>query len=173
MDSNEIYSTIKVVELERMRIAKYIVISQNPEDDANIHMDTWVEKAGLLNLSNYKKRKIGWDFPFLNKEQYEKFNLHGYVTAYVIPEGFNVNNDGVEITYHEKGLYAHIRITEFDKAPWERIPTAYQKLTEYVKPGKEWAECCKLWLENGKNAFEEIIAENGINYMDVYFPMND
>jgi hypothetical protein len=125
MDKKDVYSPIKVVTLDKMRIAKYIVISLNPEDNANTYMDQWAEKSGLLSLLGYKKRRIGWDFPFISLEQCEKFGLHGYVSAYIIPEDFIPKAEGVEISFIEKDTYATLRITDWIKNPWETVPSAY------------------------------------------------
>lgn len=61
MDS--IYSDIRIVSLPKMRIARYVIISPNPEHDSISYMDNWARNSGLLDLKDYKSRRIGWDFP--------------------------------------------------------------------------------------------------------------
>jgi hypothetical protein len=45
-------------------------------------------------------------------------------------------------------------------------------LKEYVKPTTDWLESSRIWLESNRASFEEAYEENGVHYMDVYFPMN-
>ena len=68
MDKN-IYSEIKTVTLERFKVARYVVISPAPEMDVIAYMDKWAEKSGLSDIEGYKRKQIGWDFPFVTKEQ--------------------------------------------------------------------------------------------------------
>ncbi len=74
--------------VERFKMARYVIISPNPEDDVIAHMEKWAENSGLLQRPDYVPKRIGWDFPFVSKQQQEKFGLRGYVCAYVIPEDF-------------------------------------------------------------------------------------
>ena len=41
--------------------------------------------------------------PFVSQELQSRFGLHGYVAAYVLPEGFQTNCSGVE--YEKEGVH--------------------------------------------------------------------
>jgi hypothetical protein len=158
----EIYSPIKVVTLEKFRVARYVIISPAPEMDVIAYMDCWAEKSGLLDSKGYSKRRIGWDFPFVSQEQKEKFGLRGYVSAYIIPEDFEPKCSGAELAYIEKDTYATLKITDPHSDSFKNIPNAYQMLFDFAKTSS--------W-EN-RLAFEEEYDADGIHYMDVYVPMN-
>lgn len=161
MKNEGIYSEIKTVTLKKCKIARYVIISPCPENNVISYMDNWAEKSGLLELENYKKKRIGWDFPFVTKEQQEKFGLRGYVAAYVIPEDFVPKCHGAEIAYINEDTYATITITDPHSDSFNNIPKAYEMLLQFAKT-ESW--------EN-RLAFEEEYDEEGIHYMDVYVPM--
>lgn len=167
-DMNNIYSEINLVTVERFRLARYVIISPNPEADVMEHMDQWAENSGLLDYPDYTPRKIGWDFPFVSKEQKESFGLHGYVSAYIIPEDFVPSCDGAELVFQETDHYAMLTITAPFSAPWEKIPGAYGKIYEYANEHHILAKS----YEN-RICMEEIYEKNGVTYMDVYVPIDE
>ncbi|MEM1486010.1 hypothetical protein V6615_14240 [Oscillospiraceae bacterium PP1C4] len=159
---NSIFSEIRTVTLERFKVARYVVISPYPEEIVMHYMDNWAKKSGLLDCTTYKKRKIGWDFPFVTEEQQQKFGLRGYVSAYVIPEDFTPECEGAELAYINTDTYATITITDPHSDSFNIIPKAYHALFEFAKTSS--------W-EN-RLAFEEEYDVDGVHYMDVYVPMN-
>ena len=92
---SEIYSEIKIKRVEAFKMASYVIISPNPEDDVNGYMERWAMNSGLKSACPDAKL-IGWDFPFVSQEQQNRFGMHGYVAAYVIPEGFKTECPGVQ-----------------------------------------------------------------------------
>lgn len=68
-------------------MASYIIISQDPENDALQHINHWAKSCGLTEVCPDVKL-IGWDFPFISQEQQNRFGMHGYVAACVIPDDF-------------------------------------------------------------------------------------
>ena len=158
----EIYSPIKVVTLEKFKIAKYVIINSAPEQDVVIYIDRWAENSGLLDFKGYSKRRIGWDFPYVSEEQKTKLGLRGYVAAYIIPEEFIPKCDGAELTYIETDTYVTLTITDPHKDSFKNIPKAFEMLIEYSKTSS--------W-EN-RLAFEEEYDNNGVHYMDIFVPMN-
>ena len=167
-----IYSEIKVVSIPGFKIAKYIVISKEPEHDSNVYIDVWAEKSGLNKISGYKKRKIGWDFP-VTKEQGETFGLHGYVSAYIIPDDFEPTTGGAEIAYIAEDSYATLTITDPFSAPWKNIPTGYDKLLNYsANKTLEWKNRVFDSWDN-RIAFEETYEKDGVTYMDIFIPIAD
>ncbi len=163
----ENYSEIIMLTVAKMQVARYVIISPNPEDDVNAYMDRWAENSGLLSHSGYVTRKIGWDFPYVTKEQTEKFGLRGYVCAYVIPEDFSPTCSGAELAVIETGEYATIRVTDPFSNPFEKIPMGYEKLMSHVEGLPD-----KALIWENRVCFEEVIEIDGITYMDIYVPVN-
>ena len=108
--------------------------------------------------------KIGWDFPYVSLELQNRFGLHGYVSAYILPEGFETSYPGVEFANQEEADYAVITVYDPFVAAFERIPNAYKKIMEFLeangfreKPKKDILTC-----------FEYVYEKEGITCMDVY-----
>lgn len=160
-------SQIRVKTVERFRLARYVVISQNPEHDAMDYVERWAKDSGLLDYPDYYPRKIGWDFPFVSEEQKERFGLHGYVAAYIVPEDFVPSCEGAELTVQETDHYAVITIMDPFSAPWDKIPSAYGELYEYAKARNIVAQS----YEN-RICMEEVYVKEGVTYMDVYVPVD-
>lgn len=161
------FSEITVVQLPAWRIGRYAVISPLPEEDAMAHVEKWAENSGLLAHPGYSKRMLGWDFPFVTKEQNEHFGMHGYVAAIVIPDGFDTKVPGVDITFTGAGAYAKLSIQNpFDEAG--KIPHGFELLLafaaqpEHMLAEGEWGD---------RYLMEEVRAgETGL-VMDIYFPV--
>ena len=51
---SDAYSPVKLVIVERFRMAQYTVISAEPEDDSIAHMERWAQKNGLHALTGGK-----------------------------------------------------------------------------------------------------------------------
>ena len=66
---NQVYSEISLKTVEKFRLARYVIISPNPETDAMEYMERWAKRSGLLDTPGYTPRRIGWDFPFVSAEQ--------------------------------------------------------------------------------------------------------
>lgn len=160
---DDIFSPIEIRHLDAFRMARYLIVSPNPEADVQHYIEAWARRCGLLDFKPDSVR-IGWDWPFVSPEQQNRFGLRGYVTAYVLPEGFTTNCPGVEFADQTAADYAVITITDPHAASFSRIPKAYHKLMEYLqangfkeKPKPDVLSC-----------FEHEYKKNGITYMDVY-----
>lgn len=57
-DDAQIYSEVTVKTVKGFRMARYVMITANPEDDANGYMDAWANRSGLL-AANPNAQKIG------------------------------------------------------------------------------------------------------------------
>ena len=160
---DEIYSEIVIKHVKAFKMARYVMVTPNPEDDVNTYMDNWAKRSGLLEFQPDAK-KIGWDFPYVSLELQNRFGLHGYVAAYILPEGFETSCPGVEFANQEEADYAVITIYDPFVAAFERIPNAYKKIMEFLeangfreKPKKDILTC-----------FEYVYEKEGITCMDVY-----
>lgn len=160
---DKIYSEVTIKRVKAFRMARYVMVTPNPEDDVNTYMDNWAQKSGLLERQPDAVR-IGWDFPFVSSELKNRFGLRGYVAAYIMPEGFETCCPGVEFAGQEEKDYAVITIYDPFAAAFERIPNAYKKILEYLqangfreKPKEDILSC-----------FEHVYEKEGITCMDVY-----
>lgn len=160
---DDIFSPIEIRHVEAFRMARYLIVSPNPEDDVQTYVEAWARRCGLLEFKPDAMR-IGWDWPYVSLEQQNRFGLRGYVAAYVLPEGFATDCPGVEYADQAAADYAVITITEPHVVPFARIPKAYHKLMEYLqangfkeKPKPDVISC-----------FEHEYERDGVQYMDVY-----
>lgn len=163
IDYDEIYSEITVKTIKKFRMARYVMVTPNPEDDVNRYMESWAQQSGLLTISPNAKR-IGWDFPFVSSELQNRFGLRGYVAAYILPDEFDTNYSGVEYAEQLEADYAVITIYNPFIAAFERIPNAYKKILEYLqangfqeKPKKDILSC-----------FEYVYEKDGKTCMDIH-----
>ena len=160
---DEIYSEIVIKHVQAFKMARYVMVTPNPEADVNAYMDNWAKHSGLLEFQP-DAMKIGWDFPYVSLELQNRFGLHGYVAAYILPEGFETSYPGVEFANQEEADYAVITVYDPFVAAFERIPNAYKKIMEFLeangfreKPKKDILTC-----------FEYVYEKEGITCMDVY-----
>lgn len=162
-DQGDIYSKVQIKRVAPFKMARYVMISPNPESDVNEYMEKWAISSGL-KASNPNARRIGWDFPFVSQEQQNRFGMHGYVCAYILPEGFDTKCPGVEYAENVEADYAMITIKEPFIQPFERIPNAYKIIMEYLQVNnfKEKQQ------DHIVSCFEHEYEVNGIVYMDVY-----
>nr|MBR4281102.1 helix-turn-helix domain-containing protein [Clostridia bacterium] len=160
---DDIYSPIAIRRLDAFRMARYLIVSPNPEDDVQAYVEAWAKRSGLLDFQPNAMR-IGWDWPYVSSEQQNRFGLRGYAAAYVLPEGFITDCPGVEFADQAAADYAVITITEPHTAPFARIPKAYHKLLEYMQANgfKEKSHPDIL------SCFEHEYEKDGVHYMDVY-----
>lgn len=162
-DKGDIYSKVQIKKVAALRLASYVMISPDPESDVNHYMEKWASDSGLK--AAYPNAKlIGWDFPFVSQEQQNRFGMHGYAAAYVLPEGFETQCSGVQYMENPEADYAVITIKEPSVRPFERIPDAYKLIMEYLQANnfKEKKQ------ENILGCFEHEYEVNGTTFMDVY-----
>lgn len=156
------YSEITIRKVKAFKMARYVIVSPNPEENVNAYMENWARKSGLLEFEPNAMR-IGWDFPYVTPDMQNRFGLWGYVAAYVIPEGFETNCPGVEYADQKEAEYAVISIHD-PFAASERIRNAYKKIFEFLqvsgfreKPKDDILSC-----------FEYVYEKSGATCMDVY-----
>lgn len=160
---SSIYSDVKIQTVTAFKMARYVMITPNPEDDVIAYMDQWAEKSGLLSYEK-KAKRIGWDFPFVSSEQQNRFGLRGYVAAYILPEGFTPTYPGVEIAEQKDANYAVITIQNPFEQAFDRIPNAYKIIKEFLQ-----VNGFKKRMEDDMLAcFEHIYDKEGVTYMDVF-----
>lgn len=158
-----IYSEVAIRKVPAFKMARYVMISPNPEDDVQAYMKNWGNRSGLL-AAHPDAKLIGWDFPFISQEQQTHFGLHGYVAAYLLPEGFETDCPGVEFAQNKEAEYAVITITEPFIQPFERIPTGYKLIMEYLQANNFKDKLSDDIL----SCFEQEYEKDGVVYMDIY-----
>lgn len=167
MKKRDAYSDIRIETVERFRMARYVVISPEPENDSIDHMKKWLVESGLKEYPDYTPRLIGWDFPILTPEQQNVYGLRGYVSAYIIPEDFEPRCGGAEIAWQEKDTYAVITITDPFRDAFDLIPNAYKTLFAYIEKND-----LEVHSHENRICFEEVYEQEGVQYMDVYIPVD-
>ena len=157
------FSPVSVVTVEGFTLARYVIISPQPEDDVQAYLQRWAVRSGLLEVCD-KPRQIGWDFPFVSMEQQNRFGLRGYVAGWILPEGFEPRCPGVELYRQERAEYARITVYDPFRAAFDRIPKGYQRILEYLGANG--------FKENHGTAFlgcfEEVYEKDGMTCMDIY-----
>lgn len=160
---DEIYSEIVIKKVKAFKMARYVMVTPNPEDDVNAYMDNWAQKSGLLKHQPDAMR-IGWDFPFVSSELKNRFGLWGYVAAYILPEGFETCCPGVEFADQKEADYAVITIYDPFAAAFERIPNAYKKILSFLQ-ANGFREKPR---DNILSCFEHVYEKESVTCMDVY-----
>lgn len=157
-----IYSDVTIRKVPAFKMARYAVISPNPEDDVQKHMKEWGQESGLLAVSPDAKL-IGWDFPFVSQEQQTRFGMHGYAAAYIIPDDFKVTGVA-ELAENLEAEYAVITVTEPMVQPFERIPAGYKHIMAFLEKNSFKDK----QNENILACFEYEYEKDGVNYMDIF-----
>ena len=158
-----IYSDISIRRVKAFRMARYVMVTPNPEDDVNGHMERWARQSGLLALQP-DAMLIGWDFPYVPPELQNRFGLRGYAAAYALPEGFETDLPGVEYANQREADYAVITVYDPFKAAFERIPNAYKKIMACLEANG----FRKKLREDILPCFEHVYERDGVTCMDVY-----
>lgn len=163
------YSPVTVKRVEGFRMARYVIISPNPEDDVKHYMEAWAARSGLAAVAGEALTMIGWDFPFVSAEQQSRFGLRGYAAACLLPDGFEPACCGAELASQNAADYAVLTIRKPFTAAFNKIPGGYQRILAYLK-------------ENGRphrsregvlSCFERVYQQDGVDYMDVYVLCGD
>lgn len=160
--SDKVYSEITVKKVKAFQMARYVMLTPNPENDVNAYMDNWAHRSGLLEFQPDAMR-IGWDFPYVPPEMHTRFGIHGYVAAYILPEGFETNYPGVEFANQEEADYAVITICNPFVAV-DRIRNGYKKILTFLEANG----FCEKPKECILSCFEHVYEKEGITCMDVY-----
>ena len=159
----EAYSPVTLVTINRFRMAQYMVISGEPEDDSIGHIKRWAEKHQLQNPAI-----IGCDVPMLSLEQKTVYGLRGYMAAVLLPDSFTSQCEGVREAWQETGKYARITIRNPFAAPFDLIPNAYKAIQKFIEQQgikhhpDDKQLCC----------FEHEYQKDGVPFMDVYIAVD-
>ena len=155
------FSAVSVVTVPAMTLAQYVVISPAPERDVQLVLERWAQESAQMHAP---LRQIGWDFPFVSKEQKSRFGLRGYAAGWMLPEGAEPDCPGLQIYRQGETQYARITVREPFAAAFDRIPKGYQRVMAYLgangfkeSHGTEYLPC-----------FEEVYEREGMTYMDIY-----
>ena len=165
---DELYSEVTIRNIPSFRMAKYVMVSANPESDVIGYMKEWGRRSGLL-AADPEAQMLGWDFPYVSQEQQMRFGLHGYVAAYVLPDGFETNCPGVEYCQNADAKYAVITVKEPHVQPFERIPAGYKIILDHLKENG----ISDRRTDDVIGCFEHEYEKDGICYMDICICVQD
>lgn len=157
------FSPVSIVTVPAFTYGQYVIISPQPEDDVQLYLRHWAERSGLYAVTD-KPRLIGWDFPYVSREQQNRFGLRGYAAAYMLPEDFTPLCPGVEIARQDAAQYARITVRDPFQSAFARIPKGYQLILQYLG-ANGFKEC------HGTDyipCFEEVYERDGETRMDIY-----
>lgn len=157
------FSEVSVVTVPAMTLARYAVISPAPERDVQLVLERWAQESGLAQL-HAPLRQIGWDFPFVTKEQQSRFGLRGYAAGWILPEGVEPDCPGVEIYRQEASRCARITVRDPFAAAFDRIPRGYQRVLAYLGANGFKESHGEAFLA----CFEEVLVRDGVTTMDIY-----
>ena len=153
----------KLNKLTQEQFAEKMDITRQTVSRWEAYMRNWGKVSGLV-AADTNAKLIGWNFPFVSQELQSRFGLHGYVAAYILPEGFQTNCPGVEYGQNREGEYAVITVTEPMVRPFERIPTGYKYIMDFLQ-----ANNFKDKVSDGIiGCFEHEYEKEGVHYMDIY-----
>ena len=155
----EAYSPVTVMKLDRFRMAQYVVISGEPEDDSIAHMRKWAKQNGLDGAA-----MIGCDVPSLTIEQKTVYGLRGYLSAVVLPDRFTKKCEGVREVWQEASKYARITVRDPFLAPFDLIPNAYKAIQKHIEDNAIRHACTDGQL----CCFERVYEKDGVAFMDIY-----
>lgn len=157
--SGEMYSHMRIEDVDQFRYLRYAVISADPEGDAIQHIKRWAAACGVE-----EPELIGWDFPHVSQEQINVYHMHGYAAAWILPPDFDLPGKSAEIIVQNRQRYAALTVKDPFKAPFSVIPNAYKTLMSYMQMNGLQLKYEKEVL----TCFERVYSQNGIEYMDVY-----
>lgn len=166
--TNDAYSPVTIVTVEKFRMAQYVVISGEPEDDSIAHMQRWAQQTGLQTLTGGQVKMIGCDVSMLTIEQKTVYGLRGYMSAVILPETFTCKCQGVREVWQDTAKYARITIRNPMVAPFDLIPKAYQTVQAYL----EAHNIRHGSTENQLLCFEHVYDQGANNMMDVYIAVD-
>lgn len=126
-------AAIRVVQVKRFSMARYVMISPNAEADLRNWMDLWATRSGLLAFPGYRSTYLSWGFPYISAEQKNRFGLSGFYGAYVLPHGFVPSADGPEICSQEDCCYAVMSFPEPGGRDNRQISQCIQAILEYLR----------------------------------------
>lgn len=151
-------SPVRILRVERFRMARYIMISPQAEKDVREYMERWAQASGLTSLPGCTPKYIHWGFPYVSAEQRERFGLRGHAAACILPDGFKPACGGPEILVQETADYAVMTLR--DGTAQTAYPLILEQLRELGirKSAKSGYLPCFEW------AYEK----DGTGYTDVF-----
>lgn len=156
---NQAYSNFRLETVKPFRFMQYPVISREPEEDAKAVIRRKAAKYG-----ESEPEIIGWDFPYISQQQLNVFHMHGYMAAWILPDGITPDFADEEILFQAEQKYAAVTIRNPFCAPFAVIPNGYKALMAYMKMNGI-AHCKK---DGVISCFEKEYLRDDVWYMDVY-----
>jgi transcriptional regulator with XRE-family HTH domain len=157
------YLPIRLVRVERFRMAQYVMISANARQDVHTYMDIWAKNSTLTSLVPNPLR-ICWDFPYVSAEQKSRFGLNGCGCGWILPEDFSPACGGPECIWQETADYALMTIQDPFAPGFNRISHAYRMIMEYLSANSIRKSASPGILP----CFEHRYEKDGTVYVDIF-----
>ncbi len=152
------YSKARFETLGSMVVASSYVISHDPETEVIDKTEKWAHDNGVDSSA----RRFGFDI--LVSEEERSQGKRGYEYWVVVPENTQTSGD-VTLKKVESCKYAVLRITDPMADPFNRIPQGWKRLVKWVTE-----HCEDTKHGDDRYCLEEILEEDGIDYMDLSLP---
>jgi hypothetical protein len=152
---------VSIKELPPMKVAAYRIVSSTPESDAANYMMELIQRK-KINFDEL--RKFGVDIPV--SETYHSKGLRGYEYWICLPDNIK-NVIGATLKFIPKRNYAVLRIEIPDEKPFNAITKGWLELHDWI----ETSEYGPALQDPNRFMLEEQIEIDGINYMDLYYPV--
>lgn len=120
---------VRIVKLEKMRAASFYSFGQQPEYEAWSKLEAWAKPKGYLD--DIEHHRI---FGFDNPSPTPASPNHGYEFLIAIGPETEVE-EGIKIVDFPGGLYAVMNTGRIED-PWDTIPKAWMKLSEWLEQSK-------------------------------------
>jgi AraC family transcriptional regulator len=149
-------SNVRIVRLDRMRVACYRAVSEHPENDAWKGLLAWARDKGLSIDEN--RRLFGFNNPNPSKGN----PVYGY-EVWMTVDGDIEATGSIKIKDFPGGLYAVAQT----KLP--QITSAWKQLVGWCK-ASEYGDACHQWLEESLTPpgtpFDDVV-------IDMYLPIEE
>lgn len=155
--------SLRFVQTSPFSMARYVMISPNAHADVQTYLHNWAARSGLLEVWDAPPL-LRWNFLHVSQEQKDRFGLQGAAAAYVLPNGFQPNCCGPEISRQESCRYAVMTIAEPNGRDDRQITRAIQTILENLHT----AGISKAAKKDCLPCFELRYRQDGMDYADIF-----
>lgn len=159
-EGKKMFGDVRYENLEDMRVASLVVVSQNPEEEAIERLSRWADSNDIKRSA----RRFGFDVPVSEEEQ--KQGIRGYEYWVSVADQLT-ESDGVVFKEIEGCRYAVLRIVDPFADAFYRIPQGWQHLVAWAS-----SNLTHDVVHPGRYCLEEVREEAGVTYMDLFLPVS-
>lgn len=145
--------------LEPMRVARFQAVGKEPEHVSTGYLKRWLMDRRVRDPRSV--RIFGFDVEVSAADR--KRGFRGYEVWATMPEGVRPGQ-GVRMRRVPGGLYAVLRVPDALVDPYARIPSGWQRLSEWVQGNRDYRLTEGLCLE-------EHVQGRGTLHLDLFVPV--